>query len=286
MTKPYPNLLETGDHALSCRHGRLPAAACFPFGGKLYQSVLINFVEEQPTSTILTDFQLFHDICGKPGTVDLDEVEGSRRVHSRLGARKQARDLAHQTWRRTPRSGNLPVTHERNVKVLQKNPPLEAGQDFYRLRRDGIGFIAQMGSGKWTDYNVHDPGITILEALCYAITDLTYRIGWDIEDILTPRVASSDPLRPYPNQAFFTAREILTVNPVTPDDFRRLLIDLDGVRNAWILCKDCACDASYFAWCDNDELTLSYAKPAIRRSSGGIAADQPALGRKRSGSAT
>ncbi len=147
-------------------------------------------------------------------------------------------------------------------KMLQKNPTLEAGQDFYRLRREGIGFIAQMGSRKWTDYNVHDPGITILEALCYAMTDLTSRLGWDIADILTPQVASADPLRPYPHQAFFTAREILTVNPVTPDDLRRLLIDLDGVRNAWMLCKECACDASYFAWCDNDALMLSYAKPA------------------------
>ncbi len=142
-------------------------------------------------------------------------------------------------------------------KMLQKNPELEAGQDFYRLRREGIGFIAQMGSPKWTDYNVHDPGITILEALCYAITDLSYRIGWNIEDILAPKPAS-----PYPNQAFFTARKILTVNPVTPDDFRRLLIDLARVRNAWILCKDCACDSSYFAWCENDKLTLSYARPA------------------------
>jgi hypothetical protein len=147
-------------------------------------------------------------------------------------------------------------------KVLQKNPPLEAAADFYRLRREGIGFIAQMGSRKWTDYNVHDPGITILEAFSYAITDLAYRLGWDIEDILTPSVPSGDPLQPYPNQAFPTAREILTVNPVTPNDFRRLLIDLDFVRNAWILCKDCACDASYFAWCDTDKLTLSYAKPA------------------------
>ena len=34
------------------------------------------------------------------------------------------------------------------------------------------------------------------------------------------------------------------------------------MRNAWILCKDCACDASYFAWCDNDKLVLAYAKPA------------------------
>jgi hypothetical protein len=147
-------------------------------------------------------------------------------------------------------------------KVLLKNPPLDAAQDFYRLRRDGVGFIAGMGSRWWTDYNVHDPGITILEAFCYAITDLAYRIGWDIEDILAPAVASADPLQPFPRQAFPTARQILTINPVTPSDFRRLLIDLDRVRNAWILCKDCACDVSYFASCDNDALVLSYAKPA------------------------
>jgi hypothetical protein len=155
-----------------------------------------------------------------------------------------------------------------NPVALVKNPPLEPAQDFYRLRREGIGFIEQMGSGRWTDYNVHDPGITILEALCYAITDLGYRIGWDIADILSPQIASSDPLQPYPNQAFFTARNILTVNPTTSADFRRLLIDLPGardlpgVRDAWLICKACACEVSYFAWCDNDNLVLSYAAPA------------------------
>lgn len=147
-------------------------------------------------------------------------------------------------------------------KVLVKNPVLEPAQDFYRLRRDGVGFVAQMGSQQWTDYNVYDPGITILEALCYAITDLAYRIGWRIEDILTPQVPSPNPKRPYPNQAFFTARDILTVNPVKPDDFRRLLIDLQGVRNAWILCKECACEASYLAYCKDDALVLSYTPPA------------------------
>jgi hypothetical protein len=146
--------------------------------------------------------------------------------------------------------------------TLLKNPPLPAVQDFYRLRREGIEFIEHAGSARWTDYNVHDPGITILEALCYAITDLGYRIGWDIEDILSPRIAPAAPLPPYPDQAFFTAREILPVNPVTPDDFRRLLIDLESVRNAWVLCKECACEASYYAWCEKDALVLGYTPPA------------------------
>src|SRR5215207_359766 len=146
--------------------------------------------------------------------------------------------------------------------ALIKNPALEPAQDFYRLRREGIGLIEQMGRERWTDYNVHDPGITILEALCYAITDLGYRIGWDIADVLSPQSPSSDLLQPYPNQAFFTARHILTINPTTSDDFRRLLIDQSGVRNAWLICKTCACEVSYFAWCENDNLVLSYAPPA------------------------
>lgn len=150
----------------------------------------------------------------------------------------------------------------KNSKVLMKNPPLEPAQDFYRLRREAVGFIEQMGSRWWTDYNVHDPGITILEALCYAITDLGYRIGWNIEDLLTPQVGSADPLQPYPKQSFFTAREILTVNPTNAYDFRRLLIDLESIRNAWIIPKECACETAYFAYCDNDALVLSYERPA------------------------
>jgi hypothetical protein len=143
----------------------------------------------------------------------------------------------------------LPVT-------IEKAPTLKPAEDFYRLRREGIGFIEQLSSSQWTNYNTHDPGITILEALCYAITDLAYRISWNIKDIL----ASPDPPVD-PNQPFFTARDILTVNPVTSDDFRRLLIDLDTVRNAWVFGKACACDLYYYAWCEEEQLILSYQKP-------------------------
>lgn len=145
--------------------------------------------------------------------------------------------------------------------TIPKQPALKPAEDFFRLRLGGIGFIEEMGSRLWTDYNEHDPGITILEALCYAITDLAYRIGWDIKDLLTPRLATSDRAHPYPNQAFFTAREILTVNPTTPDDFRRLLINLEFVRNAWILCKKCPCDVFWHAWCALDRLRLAYQPP-------------------------
>jgi hypothetical protein len=117
-----------------------------------------------------------------------------------------------------------------NPVSIEKKPDLKPAQDYYHLRKEGIGYIEQMGSRQWTDYNTHDPGITILEALCYAITDLAYRTGRDIKDMLTPESPSTGK-NPFPDQPFFTAREILTVNPWTPNDFRRILIDLDGVRS-------------------------------------------------------
>jgi hypothetical protein len=117
--------------------------------------------------------------------------------------------------------------------TLPRDPELPLSLDFFALRRASIKRISELGSELWTDYNSHDPGITLLEALLYAITDLAHRARWSIRDLL----AQAE------DQAFYPAHEILTVRPVTPDDYRRLLIDLEGVRNAWVACKQCACGA-------------------------------------------
>jgi hypothetical protein len=52
------------------------------------------------------------------------------------------------------------------------------------MRQKGLEYIQLLGSKFWTDYNIHDPGISILEALCYALTDLGYRTSLDIKDLL------------------------------------------------------------------------------------------------------
>ncbi len=39
--------------------------------------------------------------------------------------------------------------------------------DFSSLRQEGIALVQALSGGTWTDYNLHDPGVTILEALCY-----------------------------------------------------------------------------------------------------------------------
>jgi hypothetical protein len=53
-----------------------PGGGSPSFGGKIYKSVLINFVEERPFVDFVTDVKLFHN----EGTIDLNEVEGSTAV--------------------------------------------------------------------------------------------------------------------------------------------------------------------------------------------------------------
>ena len=120
--------------------------------------------------------------------------------------------------------------------VLNKANPLSPAEDYNFLRREGIKHIEKLSGNIWTDYNTHDPGITLLEALCYAITDLTYRTKFDIKDLLAPANLTSDSWK----NIFYTARQILPCNPVTLNDFRKIMIDIVGVRNAWItISKDC-----------------------------------------------
>lgn len=140
-----------------------------------------------------------------------------------------------------------------NLTIL-KQPTLSPGEDYNLLRRKGMEYIEQLGKKLWTDYNIHDPGITILELLCYAITDLGYRTSLDIKDILAePAGTEPNPAR----QAFFTARDILTTNPWTKPDYRKLLIDIDGIKNGWLFCKECPCD-EMFLYANCAKSTLQY----------------------------
>jgi len=113
---------------------------------------------------------------------------------------------------------------------ISKNRKLTRDQDYGALLAEGMSMIEALSSSEWTDYNTHDPGITILEVLCYAITELGYKTAFDIKDLLVEKEDEA-----FKNEyQFFTAREILTNNPVTFNDFRKLLIDMEGIKNAWL----------------------------------------------------
>lgn len=118
------------------------------------------------------------------------------------------------------------MPEELSINVDNKLRPFE---DYNYLRTEGIKLIQKLSGKVWTDYNAHDPGITLLEALCYTLTDLGYRTSFDIKDLLAPETDQPD----WQN-VFYTSREILPTNPVTLIDYRKLIIDTDGIKNAWI----------------------------------------------------
>ena len=119
--------------------------------------------------------------------------------------------------------------------------------DFDQLRSHGIDYLGQLAGKIWTDHNVHDPGITILEILIYALMDLGYRTNLPIEDLLAQAPGTSGP-----DNNFLTPAQILTNNPLTIIDYRKMLVDIDGVKNAWLEIAD---DATNF--CDSNQSVSS-----------------------------
>ncbi len=111
--------------------------------------------------------------------------------------------------------------------TIPREVPQDSALSYEFLRAEGMKLIQQMAGDTWTDHNIHDPGITILEQVCYAITDLAYRMDYDIQDII-----GSDTTSTYEN--LYSPATILTTNPVTVLDIRKVAIDVDGVKNAWI----------------------------------------------------
>lgn len=114
-----------------------------------------------------------------------------------------------------------------------ENTPLAL--DYLFLKQQGIAYIQQLAGKKWTDYGDHDPGITILEVLSFAIMDLEYRTNFYIEDIWAK---DPDAVANLNEQPFYKAEEILPCNPLTQWDFLKIVLDVPGVKNANIFLSD------------------------------------------------
>lgn len=106
-------------------------------------------------------------------------------------------------------------------------PPAMKSQDFAFLREEGMQFLRTVAAESWTDHNLHDPGITLLEAFCYAITEMGLRSGMDMRDLVASDISGH-------RQELYSAAEILPVSPIALRDFRKVLIDHPLIQNAWL----------------------------------------------------
>jgi hypothetical protein len=95
--------------------------------------------------------------------------------------------------------------------ALDPNP--HPALSYAGLRSEALELLGRLCGDQWSDFNSHDPGITILEQLCFALTELAYRSQWSIEDLLASAGPDWQP----------AAREILGGDPVTRDDLIALV---------------------------------------------------------------
>ncbi len=111
---------------------------------------------------------------------------------------------------------------------MTDNPPHIT---FAELRREAIDH-AQHASGElWTDYNLHDPGVTLLEQTCFALSQTAYQADFPVRDLLTDQNGAFAAGVEHPQ---YNPRKVLRSAPVTLQDLNAYLSDLPGVARAWV----------------------------------------------------
>ncbi len=103
--------------------------------------------------------------------------------------------------------------------------------DIKNLKVEAIEMIQKLSGNVWTDFNIHDPGITILEELCYVLTELFYKCGFPVEDYLADAYGAID----YQRYALYQPEDIYPSAPITIDDYKRFFFDaIDEIDQIWI----------------------------------------------------
>jgi hypothetical protein len=121
---------------------------------------------------------------------------------------------------------------EEDIKIIQ-NKEIPKGMDYDFLRKEAIGHTQKISGDIWTDYNAHDPGVTILEQFVYALTDISFRTNLDIQTIL---FHEGDRKNILSKHALVSPDVAFSPGAVTVNDYRILILDhFSGVlSNCWI----------------------------------------------------
>ena len=118
-----------------------------------------------------------------------------------------------------------------SVRTIEKKKRGADPAGFERLKQEGIGLIQELSGERWTDFNLHDPGVTILDQLCYALTDLIYRTDFKVEDYLTDEAGRLD----LEKQALHPPERIFPCRPTTLNDYRKIIFDsVSTIENVWL----------------------------------------------------
>ncbi|PXX59076.1 hypothetical protein SAMN05660489_04872 [Pseudomonas sp. LAMO17WK12:I10] len=139
--------------------------------------------------------------------------------------------------------------------------------EFESLLVQAMRAIEAYSSTSWSNTDEHDPGITLLQALCYNTSDVAYRTSLPLTDLLTPAPQDQkDDGGIFPTE--FGPQRALTCGPVSVDDYRRALLDLTWADGAGAyFCFDNVYlvrepeEARYHYWYNVDQRVYSFVEP-------------------------
>lgn len=106
------------------------------------------------------------------------------------------------------------------------NPPKishDAAPDVWSIREALISNAQTYSGNKWTDFNIHDPGVMLLEQIAYAITEIEYRASLD----LATRLSGPDGLIDMNRMRLAPPPTVLRMQPVTISDLESVLSGSD-----------------------------------------------------------
>ncbi len=108
------------------------------------------------------------------------------------------------------------------------------GENLYaRLQRETLTEVQRLSGKVWTDYNIHDPGVTLADITNYMLAETDYKLGFNLTDYLTAEDGKFNPER----FGLFLPNEVYTTTPVTAEDYRKLFFaHVSGLDNVWVEC--------------------------------------------------
>ena len=106
---------------------------------------------------------------------------------------------------------------QESITISRKKSDAEF--DFDTLRLEAIDHLQKLCGSNWTNFNIHDPGITILEQIVFTLSEMGYKTSFGIEDYLANENGAID----YESQGMILPEKILPSAPVTENDFAKAL---------------------------------------------------------------
>ncbi len=104
------------------------------------------------------------------------------------------------------------------VRITRHDPRTPDPLGFDALREQGIQWTQEASGKLWTDYNLHDPGVTLLEALCYALTEDVFLARQDVPALL--QLGQHAPPAAWARLGLHQPHDLLPCRPLTELDWQ------------------------------------------------------------------